>query len=191
VVLGIPKAQSPSDSAKSSEYATAQKAYAICDGRNDSAPGMPIELFHPVFGHFKDDVAKQLPIPEDVAYCTAEYMVATSRIYANESIRRTALKTILSELIGFPISLEGNNDNTRPDGMVKCKTLCGSALLLLKEDKTELANGHSDPSTQAGLSYARAWVQSDVSEHHAYFATLLRSFLSTKKFVILHAAQRS
>ena len=45
-------------------------------------------------------------------------------------------------------------------------------MVFLKEDKTELGNGHSDPSTQAGLSYACAWVQSDVSEHSSCFATL-------------------
>ena len=124
---------------------------------------MPIELFHPVFGHFKDDAAKQLPVPEDVAYYTAEYMVTASRMYANESMRRTALKAILSELIGFPITLEGNDDNTGPDGIVKRKTHCGEAVLLCKEDENELGTGHPDPSTEAGFSYARTWVQSNVS----------------------------
>src|SRR6266550_2067698 len=154
-----------SNSARSSQYAAAQEDYGICDSCNGSAPWMPIELFHPVFGHFKDDAAKQLPVPEDVAYYTAEYMAATSRIYDNESMRRTALKTILSELIGFPITVEVNSDNTCPDGIVKCKTQCGEAVLLLKEDKNESGAGHPDPSTQAGFSYAHTWVQSNVSEY--------------------------
>ena len=88
-----------------------------------------------------------------------EYMVVTSRTYANGTMRRTALKTTLSELIGFPIRLEWNDDNTRPDGIVRCKTQCDEAVLLLKEDENELGTGHPDPSTKAGLLYAPTWVQ--------------------------------
>jgi hypothetical protein len=79
--------------------------------------------------------------------------LVTSRTYANGTMRRTALKTTLSELIGFPIRLEWNDDNNRPDGIVKYKTQCGEAVILLKEDENELGTGHPDPSTQAGFGF--------------------------------------
>jgi len=57
----IAKALAPSDSAKSSTCPEAQLAYSIHDGRyRANAPrwsvGPPIELFHPAFGHFLDDL---------------------------------------------------------------------------------------------------------------------------------------
>jgi hypothetical protein len=42
------------------------------------------------------------------------------------------------------------------------RDLSESALVLLKEDKNEIGDGGCDPSTQAGLSAVRFWVQFEV-----------------------------
>jgi hypothetical protein len=59
----------------------------------------------------------------------------------------------------------------------------GSVLLLLKEDENEFGDGGCDPSTQAGLSSARHWVQSKVSECIVHHVLLWLFVLSLKGYV--------
>jgi hypothetical protein len=59
VISRILKAMPPSDSAKSSNYTKSQIAYSIYDGRYKAnkprtSVAPPVQLFHPVFGHFLD-----------------------------------------------------------------------------------------------------------------------------------------
>jgi len=77
-------------------------------------------------------------------------------LYTNEEQRRAAL-TPLRKILGFNIS-----DKTTPDGIVEMVIGVLLFLILLEEDKNELGDGGSDPSTQAGLSLWRAWAQAKV-----------------------------
>ena len=173
-VNDIANALSPSDSAKSSVYPRSQLDYSIHDGRyKDNNPrssiGPPIELLNPVFGHFLDDIrCTSGHIPVETIRWTAKYMQATSGHYTHERSRRDTLVPILSGVIGFNIQVVENPDRTKANGIVEGYTqdrLQHSVFLcMLKEDKKEFGDGGSDPSTQAGLSAARAWVQPRVRD---------------------------
>jgi hypothetical protein len=63
-----------------------QQNSPIYDGRYDAKKPIdttapPIQLFHPVFGHFLDDLSNDLPVPPEIAKATIGYMRASSAIY--------------------------------------------------------------------------------------------------------------
>lgn len=177
------KASTPSDSAKSNLYSKSQIAYSICDGRyNARAPrttvAPPIQLFHPVFGEFLNSIwPLNRNIPQDVIHNTTRYMQATSAHYADEQSRRNELTPILSDVLDGTIQVIENNDRTKADGTLEGSRDGKLFLLLLKEDKNEFGDGGSDPSTQAGLSAARTWVQANV--HDFYFLFIWNAHSST------------
>ena len=184
----IADALSPSDSSKSSTYPNSQLAYSIHDGRYRagaprSSVGPPIELFHPAFGHFLDGIkcTSDGDIPKDIIRGTTEYMQKTSGNYVNELSRRRKLTPILSGVLGFNILIVENDDKTKADGIVEESVQWGTMrrpfLVLLKEDKNEFGDGGSDPSTQAGLSAARAWVQPRVRDFYFLFSRKAHSLI--------------
>jgi hypothetical protein len=164
----------PSDSAKSSAYAKSQIAYSILDGRYKAGSprirvAPPVQLFHPAFGHFLDDIRKTADIPDDIIRGTTNYMKAASAIYPSEEERRAELNPLLNAILDVFIQSVVNRDKTCPDGIVEFLTGVGPATSLLEEDKNEHGDAHSDPSTQVGLSFARCWAQAKV-----FFITVLR-----------------
>jgi hypothetical protein len=182
----IRKATAPADSAKSSIYTKSQIAYSIYDGRYKvdeprTSVAPPIQLFHPAFGHFLDDVKSSGPVPHDTILYTTNYMKAASAIYANEDKRRVELAPILCNILGVDIQIIQNEDKTNPDGIAELVANFGRFLLLLKEDKNEFGEGGSDPATQCGLSVARCWAQSRVND----FRQLFTVFLSDGSFIFL------
>jgi hypothetical protein len=196
-------AKPPSESAKSREYRVYQHNSPIYDGRYDpkksqETTALPIQLYHPVFAHFLDDLSSELPVPPNIAKATVNYMKAASAIYDNEATRRQFLQPLLSEILAITFSVEANADRTSPDGMFlvnPARDLSKSALVLLKEDKNEVGDGGCDPSTQAGLSMVRFWVQPEVDKIlvSILLAPVLTVFLhiSTMKCASGPAAQPS
>lgn len=164
------KALAPADSAKSSKYTKSQINYSIYDGRYKAdkprtSVSLPVQLFHPAFGHFLDDMKNNgVPVPDDIIRQTTEYMKAASAIYETEAKRRVVLTPLLCRILGVDIQMIRNEDETNPDGIVEVVKNEARSLLLLKEDKNEFGDGGSDPSTQAGLSAGRCWAQSRVCE---------------------------
>jgi hypothetical protein len=157
----------PSDSAKSSAYAKSQIAYSIYDGRYKvgsprTSVALPVQLFHPAFGHFLDVIRNDDNIPCDFIRETTQYMKEASAIYPTEDKRRAELNPLLSKLLGEHIQAVVNNDKTCPDGIVEFIIEMGLAATLHEEDKNELGDGGSDPSTQVSFSFARCWAQSKV-----------------------------
>jgi hypothetical protein len=65
-------ADTPSKSAKSTGYRMYQHNLSLYDGRYDvncpiSTTAPPVQLFHPVFGHFLDDLAdEKLDVPQEI-----------------------------------------------------------------------------------------------------------------------------
>lgn len=174
------KATAPADSAKSSMYTKSQIAYSIYDGRYKAdnprtSVAPPIQLFHPVFGFFLDDIksSRDHDIPDDMILRTIEYMKAASAIYTSEDKRREKLMPLLSHILEFDIQTILNIDKTNADGIVELVKSCGRVLLFLEEDKNEFGDGGSDPSTQAGLSAGRCWAQSRVNDSHLSFVVFL------------------
>ena len=166
-------AESPSISAKSQEYRKFQRNSPIYDGRYDAknptdtiAP--PIQLFHPAFAHFLDDVTNQdLPVPEHIIKVTVEYMRKSSAIYECEEQRTATLRSLLEDALGITILKRVNADRSKPDGVYEAE-LRGSKIkvfLVLLEHKNELGDGACDPSRQAGLSFTRFAAQDDVCFH--------------------------
>ena len=99
------------------------------------------------------------PVPDDIIRQTTDYMKTASAIYKTEQERRSALTPLLCKILGVDIQTIQNEDNTMPDGIVENVIMEARSLLLLKEDKNEIGDGGSDPSTQGGLSAGRSWAQ--------------------------------
>jgi len=170
VISRILNAQAPADAAKSTNYTKSQLAYSICDGRYKvNAPrtsvSLPVQLFHPAFGHFLDNIRNvDFHVPDDIIRQTAEYMIAATAIYPNETARRDALTPRLRGILNVDIVTMLNEDKTSPDGVMELGKTPARSLLLVKEDKNEFGDGGSDPSTQAGLSVGRCWAQPRVCD---------------------------
>jgi len=130
----------PSESAKSSAYTKSQIAYSIYDGRyKENKPrtslAPPIQLFHPIFGHFLDDLKGTDDIPNDIIRATTEYIKA-SAIYATEESRRAELTPILWKILGVDIQTILNDDETNTDSVVELPA--GRFIIFLTEDKKNL-----------------------------------------------------
>ena len=188
VISRILKAVAPADSAKSLYYTKSQIAYSIYDGRYKAnrprtSVAPPVQLFHPVFGHFLDSVQSNLALSDDIVRQTTEYMKAASAIYESEETRRKVLTPLLCAILDVNIQMISNEDKTNPDGIVETPK---NMLLFLKEDKNEFGEGGSDPSTQAGLSAGRCWAQPRVCQIRCIaFWPFIPLFLSMNPFETL------
>ena len=156
----------------------------------------PIQLFHPVFGHFLDDLSNDLCVPPEIVKATVRYMRASSAIYDNEAIRRAALEPRLGRILSSGVGTVVNPDGTWPDGAFSIpltNEICGSAVTLIKEDRNNFGDGGSDPSIQVGLSMARFWAQDQVNRSDFYLLlSALPSFsISTQVCAITPVVQLS
>jgi len=131
VVSCILGALPPSESAKMTLYAKSQLAYSIHDGhykedrpRTNVAP--PVELFHPAFGHFLDNIKSTDPIPNNIMCQTTEYMKVASTIYDSKWKHVTVLTPILCKILGVNIQCIVLSDKTNPDGIVELLLMWGT-----------------------------------------------------------------
>lgn len=161
----------PSKSAKSTGYRVYQRNLPIYDGRFDvsspiSTTAPPIQLFHPVFGHFLDDIADEnLKVPQETLRATACFMAGASGLYEREEQRKPVIFPHLAAALSAGVTKIVNLDLTSPDGAVSLPLMGDiheTVALLLAEDKREIGEGGSDPSIQAGLSMIRFWAQKNV-----------------------------
>ena len=169
VISRILKAEAPADSAKSSNYTKSQITYSIYDGRYKAnkprtSVAPPVQLFHPVFGHFLDDVKSNHALPDNLVRQTTECMKAATAIYESELERRKVLTPLLCAILEVNIQTILNEDKTNPDGIVEVMINGLLFMIFLQEDKNEFGDGGSDPSTQAGLSAGRCWAQPRVCQ---------------------------
>ena len=167
MITRILRAMAPSKSAEPENYTKSQLAYSIYDGRYDvkkvrTSVAPPVQLFHPAFAHFLDDSKSDRAPPDEIIRKTVAYMKAASAIYPSEAQRQNKLKPILGEILEVTIQSIMNEDKTIPDGIVEGGENLMLFLVFLKEEKNEIGEGGSDPSTQAGLSVSRCWAQSRV-----------------------------
>jgi hypothetical protein len=191
VIKNILKAEAPADPAKSSNYTKSQIAYSIYDGRYKAnrprtSVAPPVQLFHPAFGHFLDDMKSDHTLPDDIVCQTTEYMKAATAIYESEETRRRVLTPLLCAILDVKIQTILNGDKTNPDGIVELGKNVLLFVVFLQEDKNEFGDGGSDPSTQAGLSAGRCWAQPRVCQIHCFaFRLFICLFLSIKRFEML------
>ena len=104
--------------------------------RTSVAP--PVQLFHPAFGHFLDDIRSNSPLSDDIIRRTTDYMQAASAIYKYEDERRNQLTPLLCKILGVDVQNILNEDKTNPDGIVEKLFDKARSLLLLKEEKNEV-----------------------------------------------------
>ena len=164
------------ESAKSSAYPKSQITYSIYDGRYEenkprTSIAPPIQLFHPIFGHFLDNLKGTGSIPDDIIRTTTKYMKASSAVYANKKYCQAELTPILCKILGVNIQTILTNMNA--DGVLEWPMEAGNFLILLEE---EFGEGDMDSSAQAGLSMARLWTQSKVGDS-VFIVNLLFSLI--------------
>ena len=177
----------PSKSSKSGGYRTFQLDDPIYDGRYvanraTDTRAAPVQLYNPIFARFLDDIANNnLEVPTLVIRATARLMDRSSAIYDNEELRRQAISADLRDATSWDMPYVVNFDKSAADGTAASKTPVETgyqlAALSIREDKNEIGDGGSDPSTQASLSYGRFWAQHDVCPSNLYSLTLTRRSL--------------
>ncbi|KAF8965900.1 hypothetical protein BDZ97DRAFT_1729574 [Flammula alnicola] len=164
--------KSPSVGAKSEEYASIQTNVneAIHDGRDPShspfstvAP--PVQIFHPIFDQFIQLVSDPSVQPtNDEVRQAQELMHLLSAIGTQEPNRSSVIRanTKLMEILQVDVRPEPHTDGTSTD--------CGIQVLLVNNIRIplfimvlnrELGDAGCDPSTQAGLTMRRSWIQKD------------------------------
>jgi hypothetical protein len=103
-------------------------------------------------------------------------MDRSSAIYDSEDLRRRAIGADLTDAISTAMAQVVNLDKSAADGAVATKTPVETgyqlAAVIIREDKNEIGDGGSDPSTQACLSYGRFWAQQDVCPSNLYLLML-------------------
>jgi hypothetical protein len=164
-----PKIGTPSSTARSTDYFANQTAEdAILDNRraatasiNTVAP--PIQLFNPAFAYFSSKAFDpNYDVPPEFVRNVVDFMGRCAVIYLSEASRRDQLKSYLQNVIGHPLVFISNADRTAPDFVALSPVGFHQAYLVVGEEKNELGDGGSDPSTQAPLSYAQIYRQADV-----------------------------
>ena len=163
--------KSPSAGARSKDYAEGQalEYQAIHDGRLPPNPKFstvapPIQIYHPIFDQFTQflsDPSVQ-PTNNDIKQAQ-DLMHSLSYIGTSESSRNAMIRHKLREILEVDVRQEVNDDGTSPDGIHMFLVNGFRIPLSHMEFKKELGDGASDPSTQAGLSMKRAWIQTAVS----------------------------
>ncbi|KAH7923002.1 hypothetical protein BV22DRAFT_1113588 [Leucogyrophana mollusca] len=153
----------PSAAAESSKYRKIQAGPGrIMDGRYPSADAInttapPIQLFCPAFAYFSSKAFDDnYAVPEATLCRTAELMNQFAAIHSSERERRFYIRALFENIVGCQFWNLRDIDHTMPDGVVVCP-LEGFTVsyLALDEDKNEIGDDSSDPSTQAALSYLR------------------------------------
>ena len=163
----------PSEGAKSTGYRKIQadNAQAIYDGRRAptgliSTIAPPIQIFHPIFGDFiylVNDPDFQ-PTVDDIKD-VQELMYFASEVGRMEEGQHglnEGLRKRLRRILQAGVHVEPNNDGTKADGVITLQIGDERIVFLILELKRELGEGGCDPTTQAGLSLKRSWIEHTV-----------------------------
>jgi hypothetical protein len=163
----------PSEGARSTGYRKIQGdvAQAIYDGRRAPAGPIPtvappIQIFHPVFDHFiylVNDPDFQPTIDDikdvqELMYFASE----VGRMEEGQGGLNEGLRMCLSRILQAEVHAEPNDDGTIVDGVITLQIGDARIMYLILELKRELGEGGSDPTTQAGLSMKRSWIEPSV-----------------------------
>ena len=130
-----------------------------CAGTSISTIGPPLQLFHPVFAHFLDDISNEnLEVPAAVLNATYRFLKKASILYTTEIERRRALEVDFCTAISYGCIQIVNLDGTSPDSsVISClgAPINETAISLLHEIKREPHDG--DGITQVQLSHNQFW----------------------------------
>jgi hypothetical protein len=163
----------PSEAAKSTGYRINQSdvARAIYDGRRAltepiSTVAPPIQIFHPIFDdfiHLVNDPDFQ-PTVDDIKD-VQELMYFASEVGRKEEGQggfNEGLRKRLRRILQAEVHVEPNDDGTEADGVITLQIGDDRIKFLILELKREVGEGGCDPTTQAGLSMKRSWIEPSV-----------------------------
>ncbi|KAH8813897.1 hypothetical protein DL96DRAFT_1535489 [Flagelloscypha sp. PMI_526] len=154
----------PSTSYSSNEYRKLQASqHPIYDGRylaeetSAEVPiAPPIQLYHPVFSHFLEDLANpNLEVDPDTLQATLGLMETVSGVYEDEDILSEDLRPMLQKLFGTKVLSIFNQDESSPDGAVLSEK---NIAKVLSEWQPTLGDV-DDITTQLSLTMLRYWAQ--------------------------------
>ncbi|KAG8722942.1 hypothetical protein FRC09_005467 [Ceratobasidium sp. 395] len=164
--------QNPSRAAEATKFRQQQATSDyIRNGRPATRTGLPVVIYHPVFGQFLSNLQSTDPIPPTTYFQTVEYLTISQKIYETESrepsnesgqseqqsdARYQASRGVLASLLGGFLS-KSSVQGTQPDGLVLGNN---GACLIIVEMKDEIGSRESDPLIQAAQSYSRYWSSS-------------------------------
>ncbi|TBU36363.1 hypothetical protein BD309DRAFT_878497 [Dichomitus squalens] len=139
----------------------------ILDGRYGGSGPLPVtppvEVFHPAFASFVNDVANdKLLVPDDVVTTTASFMQSLSEIATLEA-ERTNTRGMLKDLLDRVVIQTVNKNKSSADHIVvlnRREAPFEQAVLAIVEEKGELGSG-SDPSVQGSFSYIEHWISTE------------------------------
>ena len=167
----------PSEGVKSTGYRKIQgdAAQAIYDGRRAptgsiSTIAPPIQIFHPIFDdfiHLVNDPDFQ-PTVDDIKHVQElmYFALVVGRIEEGQSGLNQGLRMRLRRILQAEVHVEPNDDGTKADGVITLQIGDGRIMYLILELKRELGEGGCDPTTQAGLSMKRSWIEPSVGYNH-------------------------
>jgi hypothetical protein len=161
----------PSTGSEHSEYRSSQgRKYPIYDGRHPrngaATMGPPIEIFHPCFEEFLENLTTVKPSEQDLRVA-AKLAAISSTIYQDENARDAAILPLIQAFLTPAFDKRRNADGTTPDASLF--TFKGEAtdrhriLKAVAEWKNEIGTGNSAPNIQCGLSVLNILKLDDVS----------------------------
>ncbi|KAJ2931074.1 hypothetical protein H1R20_g5986, partial [Candolleomyces eurysporus] len=159
--------KSPSQAAKSTEYPKTQAKFvtAIHDGRQgNGAPcriAPSVELYHFIFRRFLSRLRDPSHQPSKSDVLKVRELFNYTPRFADESTRNETVLPILAKILGCSLDKVKNPDTMTPDGIYAVNVENVPVPFLIIELESELGDGGSDPSTQAGLSMKCTWIQDD------------------------------
>jgi hypothetical protein len=165
----------PSSGSGHSQYRSSQGAeHPIYDGRHPgngvATMGPPIEIFHPCFEEFLENLRTIQPSEKDLEIA-AKLAAVSSIIHPDERARDAAILPLIQAFLTRDFGRWRNVDGTSPDASLF--TYKGPAmnphriLKLAAEWKNEIGAGSSAPDIQCALSALNILKQDDVSDQNA------------------------
>jgi hypothetical protein len=167
VVVQARKRDVPSTGALNSTLLRTQtddREDAVYNGRPIQLTAPPVEIYHPVFAKFKQQIAE----PIDKATFTDKELRNAHRLiidsvafYANEKDRilkiQESLDVLVSPELFWNTEIPFGERSFKPDGMMRCACdslpHCDTGAYEFTEVKNGIGEAHSDPIHQAECDY--------------------------------------
>lgn len=130
----------------------------ICDGSyNPNRPldttALPVQIYNPIFEQFSSRINDPTFEPDESTIATVALLAAeTSKIRHPESNAFSALRPLLTKLLGRDVGQVPSSGSRTPDGLVYKMIRESRVPLVCIEYKRALGEGGCDPSVQAAYS---------------------------------------
>lgn len=147
-------APAPSTVIRPREFEKHQRSGLIHNGRPDTNKGMPIQLYHPIFGSVQASLRNEAiqPTAQDCEL-VVELLSASSGNYNIEEDRKKAIDSKLSFLLGrSAIPKITSGDKSNADGAIAAP---GGPYMFALDMKNDIGTGGGPPDVQAPYFIAK------------------------------------